>query len=189
VLSVVKTVEGPTSVLHNKRHAETPAPRQPTWTLSGIMAERPCCLFFRKIHHGEHGEPRRHTEVWICWNIGSWRIAFIGLAIEVHRAVGPGLLEAVYGECLSDELKQAGIPFQREVPVPVAYKGKTLPLGFRADIVAANTILLEIKAVTALLPTHGAQILTYLRMSQIKIGLLLNFHDARLKDGLRRFII
>jgi GxxExxY protein len=113
----------------------------------------------------------------------------IGLAIEVHRTIGPGLLESVYAECLSDELEQAGIPFQREVMVPVTYKTKTLPLGFRADILVANTILLEIKAVTTLLPAHDAQILTYLRMSQIRVGLLLNFHAARLKDGLRRFII
>jgi GxxExxY protein len=113
----------------------------------------------------------------------------IGLAIEVHRNVGPGLLESVYTECLSDELGQAGIPFQREVTVPVIYKGKTLALGFRADILVDNTILVEIKAVVALLPTHDAQILTYLRMSQIPVGLLMNFHAIRLKDGLRRFVI
>jgi GxxExxY protein len=113
----------------------------------------------------------------------------IGLAIEVHRTVGPGLLETVYSECLADELGQAGIPFQRQIPVPVVYKGKTLPLGFRADILVANTVLLESKAVTALLATHDAQILTYLRMSQIRIGLLLNFHAIRLRDGLRRFIV
>jgi GxxExxY protein len=113
----------------------------------------------------------------------------IGLAIEVHRNVGPGLLESVYAECLADELGQAGIPFQREVSVPVTYKGKTLPLGFRADILVANTILVEIKAVVALLPAHDAQILTYLRMSQIPVGLLMNFHAIRLKDGLRRFVI
>jgi GxxExxY protein len=113
----------------------------------------------------------------------------IGLAIEVHRTVGPGLLEAFYSECLADELEQAGIPFQRQIPAPAVYKGKTLPLGFRADIVVANAVLLEIKAVTALLAAHDAQILTYLRMSQIRIGLLLNFHAIRLKDGLRRFIV
>jgi GxxExxY protein len=113
----------------------------------------------------------------------------IGLAIEVHRTIGPGLLESVYAECLSDELDQASIPFQREVMVPTVYKAKTLPLGFCADILVANLVLLEIKAVTILLPTHDAQILTYLRMSQIRIGLLMNFHALRLKDGLRRFIV
>jgi GxxExxY protein len=107
----------------------------------------------------------------------------------VHRSVGPGLLESVYGECLSDELGQAGIPFQREVTVPVIYKGRTLALGFRADILVANVILLEIKAVATLLPTHDARILTYLRMSQVPIDLLMNFHAARLKDVLRRFVM
>jgi GxxExxY protein len=113
----------------------------------------------------------------------------IGLAIEVHRTLGPGLLESVYGECLADELGRAGIAFAREVAVPVLYKGKTLPLGFRADIVVANDILLEIKGVPALLPVHDAQIRTYLRVSRIRIGLLMNFHAIRLKDGLRRFIV
>ena len=113
----------------------------------------------------------------------------IGLAIEVHRTAGPGLLESVYAECLCDELAEAGIPFQREVIVSVKYKAKTLPLGFRADIVVANAVILEVKAVAALLPTHDAQILNYLHMSQIRIGLLMNFHALRLKDGLRRFVV
>jgi GxxExxY protein len=113
----------------------------------------------------------------------------IGLAIEVHRIVRPGLLWPVYAGCLSAELEHAGIPLQREVMVPVIYKGKTIQLGFHADILVANLILLEIKAVATLLPVLDAQILTYLRMSQIRVGLLLNFHAVRLKDGLRRFIL
>jgi GxxExxY protein len=113
----------------------------------------------------------------------------IGAAIEVHRTAGPGLLESVYKECLCDELAQVGISFQREVMIPVTYKAKTLPLGFRADILVADAVILEIKAVAALLPTHDAQIMTYLRMSPYRIGLLMNFHALRLKDGLRRFIL
>jgi GxxExxY protein len=113
----------------------------------------------------------------------------IGYAIEVHRTVGPGLLESVYRECLCLELEQSGIPFETETTVPVIYKSKTIPLGFRADIVIDNAIIIEIKAVTALLPTHEAQLLTYLRMSQIRIGLLMNFHAPRLKDGLKRCIV
>jgi GxxExxY protein len=113
----------------------------------------------------------------------------IGLAIEVHRNIGPGLLESVYVECLCMELKQANIPFETQIMVPVIYKGKLIPLGFRADILAANSIILEIKAVVSLLPTHEAQILTYLRMSHIRVGLLMNFHAPRLKDGLKRFIV
>lgn len=120
----------------------------------------------------------------------------IGLAIDVHRTVGPGLLESVYQECLCLELEEAGIPFQSEVMVPVVYKGRTIPLGFRADILAAGAdilaagaVILEIKAVAALLPAHEAQLRTYLRMSQIRVGLLMNFHASRLKDGLLRFIV
>jgi GxxExxY protein len=113
----------------------------------------------------------------------------IGLAIEVHRTIGPGLLESVYAECLCDELAQAGIPFQPQAGVPVTYKGKTLPLGFRADILVADAIIVEVKAVAALLPAHDAQVLTYLRMSHIRVGLLMNFHAIRLTDGLRRFIV
>jgi GxxExxY protein len=113
----------------------------------------------------------------------------IGLAIEVHRTLGPGLLESVYCECLSDELAQAGIPFQRQVAVPVNYKGKILPLGFRADILVDHAVLLEIKAVSALSPAHDVQLLTYLRVSNIQVGLLMNFHAIRLKDGLRRLIL
>jgi GxxExxY protein len=113
----------------------------------------------------------------------------IGLAIEVHRIIGPGLLESVYTECLCLELKQAGIAFGSEVMVPVMYKSTAIPLGFRADILVANAVIIEIKAIASLVPAHEAQILTYLRMSQIRVGLLMNFHAVRLKDGLRRFIV
>ena len=113
----------------------------------------------------------------------------IGLAIEVHKNVGPGLLESVYAECLGLELTGAGIGIESQVMVPVIYKGITIPLGFRADIVVENTIILEIKAVAALLSTHEAQLLTYLRMSRLRVGLLMNFHAPRLKDGLRRLIV
>jgi GxxExxY protein len=113
----------------------------------------------------------------------------IGLAIEVHRNVGPGLLESVYAECMALELRHANLVFETQVMVPVIYKGTTIPLGFRADIVVEHALILEIKAVAALLPAHEAQILTYLRMSHIRVGLLLNFHARRLKDGLRRFIV
>jgi GxxExxY protein len=113
----------------------------------------------------------------------------IGLAIEVHRSVGPGLLESVYTACMALELGHAGISFETQITVPVIYKGVAIPLGIRADIVVANAIILEIKAVAALLPAHNAQLLTYLRMSNLRIGLLMNFHAPRLKDGLRRFIV
>ena len=113
----------------------------------------------------------------------------IGLAIDVHRAIGPGLLETVYQQCLCLELRHAAIAFQSEVMVPVIYKGTRIPLGFRADVLIENKIILEIKALAAFVPAHESQILTYLRMSQIRIGLLMNFHAPRLKEGLRRFIV
>jgi GxxExxY protein len=112
----------------------------------------------------------------------------IGMAIEVHRKTGPGLLESVYAACMCLELEQAGIPLSRQVTIPVFYKGIRIPLGFRADILVADTVILEIKAVPAFVPAHDAQLQTYLRMSGIPVGLLLNFHAKRLKDGLRRFV-
>ena len=113
----------------------------------------------------------------------------IGLAIEVHRTVGPHLLEHIYQECLCMELEDAGIPFQSEAIVPVYYKGRPIPRGLRSDIVVADAIIVEIKAVSAFVPAHEAQILTYLRMSGIRLGLLMNFHAPRLKDGLWRYIV
>ena len=113
----------------------------------------------------------------------------IGLAIEVHRTIGPGRLESVYTECLGMELELAGIPFEFQAPVPVIYKDRTIPLGFRADILVDNAIILEIKAVVSLLPAHEAQLLTYLHMSRINVGLLMNFHAKLLKDGLLRFVV
>jgi GxxExxY protein len=112
----------------------------------------------------------------------------IGLAIEVHRHRGPGLLESYYAAALCRELQRAGIPARREAGIPALYKGEPLPLGFRAGILADETVILEIKAVPALLPVHDMQLQTYLRMSNFPAGLLLNFHPLRLKDGLRRFV-
>jgi GxxExxY protein len=113
----------------------------------------------------------------------------IGLAIEVHRHTGRGMLESVYEHCLCYEFQQAGIPFERQVGIPVFYKGLELDEGFRADIVVDRQVILEIKTVAAIIPAHEAQLLTYLRMSRIPVGLILNFNNARLIDGLRRFIV
>ena len=112
----------------------------------------------------------------------------IGLAIEVHRNTGLGLLESVYEQCLCYELGKARLPFARQVAIPVSYKGVVMDEGFRADIVVDRQVILEIKAVATILPAHEAQLQTYLRMSGIQIGLLLNFNASRLVDGLRRFV-
>jgi GxxExxY protein len=112
--------------------------------------------------------------------------AIIGAAMEVHRALGPGLLESIYEMCLCRELSIRGIPFERQVLIPVEYKGVKLDCGYRADIVVDGTILLEIKAIDSLLPIHDAQLLSYLKLGGWKIGLLINFNVELLKDGLRR---
>jgi GxxExxY protein len=112
----------------------------------------------------------------------------IGLAIEVHRHRGPGLLESFYAAALCRKPRRAGIPVRREVGIPAMYKGEPLSLGFRAGILADETVILEIKAVPALLPVHDMQLQTYLRMSGFPVGLLLNFRMPSLEDSLRRFV-
>jgi GxxExxY protein len=112
----------------------------------------------------------------------------IGLAIEVHRQTGHGPLELVYAACLAFEFEQAGNPLLRQVGVPVFYTGMKLSLGFRADLLVANTVVLQIAPVPALLPAHEAQLPTYLRMSGLPVGLLMNLLAMRLKDGLKRFV-
>ena len=113
----------------------------------------------------------------------------IGLAIEVHRTLGPGLLESAYEQCLCHELTQNAISFNRQVPVPVSYKGLRLDCSYRLDIVVQNSLIVEIKAVDRLLPVHNAQLLTYLKLTGIGVGLLLNFHTVVLRDGMRRVVL
>jgi len=113
----------------------------------------------------------------------------IGYAIDIHRHLGPGLLESAYEECLCHELKEAGIAFDRQQRLPVSYKSVHLDCGYRMDIVVAKKLLLEIKSVERLIPIHEAQILTYLRLSGYRLGLLINFNSVVLKDGIRRFVL
>src|SRR3982751_55813 len=115
--------------------------------------------------------------------------AIIGAAMEVHRTLGPGLLESTYEMCLCCELNIRGIPFERQVPIPVEYKGIKLDCGYRADIIVDSRILVEIKAIDSLLPVHDAQLLTYLKLGDWKIGLLINFNVELLKHGLRRRVL
>ena len=113
----------------------------------------------------------------------------IGFAIEVHRHLGPGLLESAYEECLCFELRDAGISFDRQVPLPVTYKSVRLDCGYRIDVVVEKSVVLELKTVERLLPIHEAQLLTYLRLSGYHVGLLLNFNTPVLKDGIRRLVL
>lgn len=110
----------------------------------------------------------------------------IGAAIEVHKLLGPGLLESAYEECLAHELHLRKLAFERQKPLPVEYKGVRLECGYRLDLVVENCLVLELKAVERLLPIRQAQLLTYLRLTGIKYGLLMNFHVPVLKEGLRR---
>jgi GxxExxY protein len=112
--------------------------------------------------------------------------SIIGFAIEVHRQLGPGLLESAYEECLCYELRQSGLGFRRQVPLPVIYKSIRLDCGYRLDVVVEEQVILELKTVERLMPIHEAQILTYLKLSGLHTGLLLNFNSAVLKDGMRR---
>ena len=113
----------------------------------------------------------------------------IGLAIEVHRQLGPGLLETAYEECLCFELKQSGLTVQRQVHLPIVYKSVRLECGYRLDVLVERQVIAEIKAVERLLPIHEAQMLTYMKLSAIRVGLLLNFNTAVLKDGIRRLML
>jgi GxxExxY protein len=113
----------------------------------------------------------------------------IGLAIEVHRALGPGLLESAYEECLCFELTENHIAFRRQVPLPVIYKSVRLECGYRMDLVVEGAVIVELKTVERLIPIHDAQLLTYLRLAGLKTGLILNFHAPVLKDGLRRMVL
>jgi GxxExxY protein len=113
----------------------------------------------------------------------------IGFAIEVHRHLGPGLLESAYEECLCYEFGAHELTFRRQVPLPVIYKSVRLDCGYRIDIVVEDRVILELKAIERLLPIHEAQVLTYMRLSGIRTGLLLNFTTPALKDGIRRLML
>jgi GxxExxY protein len=113
----------------------------------------------------------------------------IGLAIEIHRILGPGLLESAYEECFALELRQSAIRFQRQFPLAVTYKGLALDCGYRLDFVIEEYLVVELKSVERLLPIHEAQLLTYLKLSGMRIGLLMNFNTRLLKDGIKRLVL
>ncbi len=113
----------------------------------------------------------------------------IGLAIDVHRALGPGLLESAYEECVNHELGLARIPYERQVPLPVVYKQVRLDCAYRMDFVVEKRLVVELKTVDKLAAIHDAQLLTYLRLSGYPVGLLMNFNVPVLKDGLKRIVL
>ena len=113
----------------------------------------------------------------------------IGAAIEVHRILGPGMLESAYEECLSYELKHKGLTVYRQKPIPVIYKQIMMDCGYRLDLLVEKKAIVEVKSIDFIIPVHEAQILTYMRFANIKIGLLINFKVTVLKNGLKRFVL
>ena len=113
----------------------------------------------------------------------------VDCAITVHRSLGPGLLESAYEECLQYELSTCGLLTLKQVPMPLVYKEKKLDIGYRIDLMVEDKVIVEVKSVDTLIPVHMAQIMTYLKLSGCRIGLLINFNVPFLKDGIRRIII
>jgi len=112
----------------------------------------------------------------------------IGAAIEVHKTLGPGLLESVYEECLCRELQLIKFSYERQKSLPVEYKGAMLDCGYRLDLVVEGRLIVELKSCDTLQPIHEAQLLTYLKLTNIKVGLLINFNVPVLKDGIKRMV-
>jgi GxxExxY protein len=112
----------------------------------------------------------------------------IGAAIDVHRALGPGLLESAYEACLAYELAQRGLKVEPQKPLPVVYRDVRLECGYRLDLVVEDAVIVEVKAVESLAPIHEAQLLSYLKLSGLRVGLLINFHERALRDGIRRMV-
>jgi GxxExxY protein len=134
--------------------------------------------------HSEHGgdEP-------VSSAVNMVGTAVMDAAFAVHRNLGPGLLESVYEHCLAEELLQAGLQVERQVPIPIAYRGSRLDVGFRLDLRVEGKVVVEVKSIDALASIHKAQVLTYLRFSQIRLGYLINFNIVRLKDGFHRLVL
>lgn len=115
--------------------------------------------------------------------------AIIGAAIEVHRHLGPGLLESVYQACMAKEMELRSLVFEQEKPIPLNYKGLKIDNGYRIDFLVEHTVVAELKTVESLLPVHEAQLLTYLKLTGCKVGLLINFNVPVLKNGLKRMVL
>ena len=110
----------------------------------------------------------------------------IGAAIEVHKSLGAGLLESAYEACLAYEFMQRGIPFEQQKPLPVIYKGNRLECGYRLDFLVDNLVIVELKSISMFNPVHEAQVITYLKLSKLKLGMLLNFNVRLMKEGIKR---
>ena len=140
------------------------------------------------VHRGDAEEPQRSRRGGVVTNDGEVTGRIIGAAIAVHRAIGPGLLESAYQECLSRELAVRGIPFARQIPLRVDYRGVVIDCAYRLDLLVASCVVVEIKSLAAIEPVHEAQLLTYMPSRPLALALLINFNVPLLKKGIRRFI-
>ena len=134
------------------------------------------------MHHEEHEETRRME-----FDLLSNRV--IGCALEVHRNLGPGLLESTVEQCLAHEFRLVELPFKLQYPLPVEYKGVKLDCGYRIDLLVDDSLIIELKSVDKILPIHQAQLLTYMKLADISIGLLINFNVRFLKHGIKRMVL
>ena len=168
----------------------------PRTSAGDLSATAPGWLIFFVNHEGreEHErcvelEPRRTRRARSFMKFDSLSNRVIGCAIEVHRELGPGLLESAYEQCLAHELKLGGIQFDRQKNLPVEYKGQKIDCGYRIDLLVEGQLILELKCVDALTSVHQAQLMTYMKLAKIKTGFLINFNVSLLKNGLKRFVL
>jgi GxxExxY protein len=134
--------------------------------------------------HEEHEGSRKHK---VKFDELSHKV--LGCAIEVHRELGPGLLESAYEQCLAHELSRAKIPFRRQIELPVEYKQMKLDCGYRIDLLVDDQLIIELKSIDQLLKIHEAQILTYMKLAKVKVGILINFNVEVLRKGIKRFVL
>ena len=138
---------------------------------------------------GKEGSNHREKDEWRIMEVNKVTEGIIGAAIEVHRNLGPGLLKSAYQACLAGEIALRGLGFEQELPLHLEYKGLQLGCGYRLDFLVEQAVIVEIKTVEALQPIHEAQLLTYLKLAGIKIGLLINFNVPVLKNGIKRMAL
>lgn len=145
-------------------------------------------VFHHKVHE-EHQGFRRAMYAAIPARAEAAARAAVDGALQVHKTLGPGLLESAYEHCLAYKIARRGLPVQRQVALPIVYEGEKLDAGYRLDLVIDGAVIIEVKSIDALAPIHDAQVLTYLKLSGLRIGLLMNFNVTLLKQGLRRFVV
>jgi GxxExxY protein len=141
------------------------------------------------LNHGDHRDHGGPGSAALPEGVNRISGAVVDCAISVHRELGPGLLESVYELCLARELLGRGLLAERQVSLPVVYKGELLEGGLRLDLLVERAVVVEIKAADRVLPIHRAQMLTYLRLGRFRVGLLINFNSAPLKDGIQRIVL